>query len=262
MLLEGQYLESVKSYIFGVTAPIQTNLEFAGIFGLNPYAFFLILLIGGGFCAFFGKIWYDQRKRKQAFQQAGNKVLCEFCSEGSCKAILCEVFKGQVKSVVNSSRATFSVEHYIGRSENKLSEKGILGSLDFYFFLPDHAYPYRWPEGKPFEQQITVMKTHYYVNDPMPKITYRPQEWNSEAYERTTASLLRYAQDEKVAEVAVGELSGKFNMFEKALVFMKQIPTIFFIQLGQCFILLVIGFLAYKAMGNSDMAVKFLTGVK
>ena len=258
-VLNSEMLETINSIISqqqNYSSPVLA----AGILGLNPYAFLMIMFAISFVGIFVARLWWNQRQRTKNFREAGNMVACEFCAEGLSKTILCEVFKGQVKNIIQNNRTTFAVSDYIGRDQNKLKERGIFGDIDFYFYLPDHAYPYRWPEGKPFEQQITVMKTHYFVNDPMPKITYRPQDWNPDVYERVTATLLKYAQDEKVAEVAIGELSGKFSMFEMALKFMQKIPLIFLIQLGQCLLLLIVGFMAYKAMGSSDAVAKFITG--
>jgi hypothetical protein len=258
MVLERLPLETIYSSILGFIPP-STNVISIGIFGLNPYAFFLILFIGTGILMIFARIWWNQKQQEKHRQQAKNRVLCEFCGEGWSELILCEVFKGQIKQEVKASRTSFGIQDFIAAPKNKLKH-AVSWGLDFYFWLPDHAFLVDWPEGKPAKQQIRIMKAHYYINDPMPKITYRPQEWNADVYERTTSALLKYAQDEKVAEVAVGELSGKFQLFETALRYMKQIPMMFIIQLGQCFILLVIGFLAFKAMSNGDAVIKFLIG--
>ena len=257
MVLEGNYLETANSSIISANPPVSSNVEFAGIFGLNPFAFFLIIFVVGLVLIVFARIWWNQRQREKNRQVAKRRVLCEFCGEGWAESVLCEVFKGQVKRIDDKTRSAFNVEKFLSP---KLSSTHEGEALDFYFWLPDHAFPVDWPEGKPVSQQIRVMKSHYYINDPMPKITYRPQEWNAEVYERVTSTLLKYAQDEKVAEVAVGELSGKFQMFETALRYMKNIPIMFILQLVACFMLLIVAVLGYLNMSAANIIKAFLVG--
>ena len=261
MVLEATTLETTQHSIITPQVTINNDFVFAGILGMNPYAFMITVIVVILTILIFARMWWDRRQQDKAREASKNRVLCEFCGEGWSEEILCEVFKGQIKQEVKTSRATFGITDFIAAPKEKVKHPVSWG-LDFYFWLPDHAFLVSWPSGKAVRQQIKIMKAHYYINDPMPKITYRPQDWNPEVYERTTSALLKYAQDEKVAEVAVGELSGKFAMFETAIQFMKRIPLMFIIMLGQVFILFIIGFMAWKGMSNSDTVIKFLTGGK
>jgi hypothetical protein len=235
-------------------------LVFKGWLGLQPSAFILIVTIVLIVLYVIGKFWWNDRQRKKNEKLAKNGVLCEFCGEGWSETVLCEVFKGQVKQQVKSTRATFGVQDFIAAPKDKIKHPANW-DVDFYFWLPDHAFLVSWPDGKPSSQQIRIMKSHYYINDPMPKVTYRPQEWDADKYTRTTAILLKYAQDEKVAEVAVGELSGKFKMFETALKYVQRIPLMFILQLVTVFVILITAFMAWKGMSNSGNALKWLKGL-
>ncbi len=260
MVLEALQLETSTSNIIRIPQQSPIDVLFAGILGLNAYAFmfiFIVILVG---VLIFGRLYWNQRQRGKAEELSKNKVLCEFCAEGSSKTVLCEVFKGQIKTEVAGSRATFGINQYISRKDNNLGDKGVMGEIDFYYWLPDHAFLVSWPEGKDPKQQIRVMKTHYYINDPMPKITYRPQDWTPDVYDRTTSALAKYAQDEKVAQILVSELSGKFAILENIVGMLNKIPLILYGVCGVAVVLLISVYMGWQNMNGISQVVKFLVG--
>ena len=223
-----------------------------GIFGFTIPGFFGILLVVGLVATIIIYLWLDKRKKQQNIQATRGMLLCEFCSPEGTYNVLCEVFKGQIKKIEDKSRATFTIDKFV-----KAPKKGDQ-SIDVYYVLQDHCFPCRWPEGKPTSQQVTVMKTHYLVNDPIPKITYQPSEWNSGRYERTTSALAKYAQDEKNMQVLVSEIAGVWKRIEDFVGYLTKIPTMFIINLALVLICLVSAFLAYKAMSNTGNIMTFL----
>ncbi len=162
-----------------------------GIFGIYPLAFYGIVVGIVLVVLIIFRLWYSQKQRTLHSQEAHGRILCEFCSPGGSFTELCDEWKGMVRKVESANRGTFTSDRWIK------SPKGFEQFTDIYIILQDHCYPVRWPEGKPYSQQITVMKTHYLIGDPIPKITYNPDKWNAEVYDRTTTAIMKYAFDEK-----------------------------------------------------------------
>ncbi len=225
-----------------------------GIFGLQPIAFVGILALVAFIAAIIIYLWYKQKKRQSNLINTRGKILCEFCSPEGAYSEVCDVFKGQLKKIQSKSRGTFTVDRFIN------APKKADQSIDVYYVLQDHCFPYRWPDGKPPDEQVVLMKSHYLVNDPIPKITYKPEEWDAERYEHVTAAIAKYAQDEKVLQVLVSELAGVWKQIEQFVELLKRIPMMFMIQLGQTLILLLIAYFAFKANSNSGSIVNFLKG--
>ena len=199
------------------------------ILGLYPTAFLAILagvLLVGLIILWF---WYNARQRKKHQEMARGKLLCEFCSPEGAFTELCDVWKGMVKKF-ETQRGTFVSDRYIK------APKGYEEFADIYLVLQDHCYPVRWPEGKPFTQQITVMKTHFLIGDPIPKITYNPDKWDTERYTRTTAAIMKYAQDERTMQVAITAIGDIERRLQNLVNYLKTIPRL---QL----ILLILGLL-------------------
>lgn len=225
------------------------------LFGFQPVAFFAILAVIGLIVAIIIYLWWNQKKQEQHSKFARGKLLCEFCSPAGAYEEMCEEFKGQIKKVQEKSRGTFTVDRFVNAPK-----KGDQ-SIDIYYVLQDHCFPFRWPQGKPYRQQITVMKTHYLVNDPIPKITYRPQDWSAEAYDRTTSAIAKYAQDEKVLQVLVSELAGVWKNIEEFVGYLKKVPMMFIIQIATAFICLAAAYFSFKGSANSGSVVNFLKGL-
>lgn len=224
--------------------------------GMYPLAFFAIVIIVPSIAAIILWLWYNQKQRSSHTAQARGKLLCEFCSPEGAYSVLCDVWKGQVKKIESSSRASFTVDRMVK------APKGHDQSIDVYYVLQDHCFPVRWPEGKPATQQIIVMKTHYLVNDPVPKITYNPDKWNPEVYDRTTSALAKYAQDEKNMQILVSELGGIWRKVEEFINYLRRVPLILIIELVLALLIIITIFFAYRASANSAAIINFLTGGK
>jgi len=227
-----------------------------GIFGLYPLAFFAILLIVGLVAAVIIYLYLNQRKRQENLDAIKGKLLCEFCSPNGAYTELCEEFKGQLKKVESKSRATFTVDRFINAPKSKGDQ-----SIDVYYVLQDHCFPFRWPEGKPSSQQVIVMKTHYLVNDPIPKITYRPQDWSPEIYDRTTSAIAKYAQDEKTLQVLVSELAGVWKRIEDFVSYLKSIPMMRILLVIIILLELANAYMNYKGMSGTGSIISFLKGL-
>lgn len=212
-----------------------------GIFGLYPLAFYGIL-VGAVLIAFIiYTLWRNQKQRAIHTKAAFGKLLCEFCSPEGAFTELCDVWKGMVRKAEHATRGTFSSDRWVK------APKGFEQFTDIYLVLGDHCYPVRWPEGKPPSQQITVMKTHYLIGDPIPKITYNPDKWSIERYEHTTTAIMKYAFDEKTMQVitsAIGDIEGRI---QKLINYLKTVPLIL---IGELIIVLVLIALAVVTCQN------------
>lgn len=222
------------------------------ILGLYPLAFFGIVI---GISLVLGIIlflWYNQRQKRIHEEKAKGKLLCEFCSTEGAFAILCDVWKGMVRKVEHANRGTFTSDRWVK------APKGVDQFTDIYLVLQDHSYPVRWPEGKPWAQQITVMKTHYLVGDPIPKITYNPDKWSKEVYERTTTAIMKYAFDERTMQVitnAMGDVEGRIDKF---LDYLKRVPLILVIELVLALLIIIDIFFSYSASSGIGTMLKSL----
>lgn len=183
------------------------------------------------------------------------KLLCEFCSPEGITQQLCEVFKGQVKKEEAGSRATFNINKFV-KPKNQPMET----SIDTYFVLQDHCFPCQWPEGKPPSQQVTVMKTHYLINDPMPKIT-GSMDWNTEKYDRTTSALAKYAQDEKSMQVLVTEVTGTWKQIEQFVEYLKKVPFVLYASLASLLFNAACAAFIWMARGDIAKIWAFLKGM-
>jgi len=210
------------------------------IFGLYPIAFIGLVLLIGIIGVIIYVLYSNAKARKQNVEESKGKLLCEFCSPEGSYEELCQVYKGQIKKVEASSRGTFLVNRFVKdpRQTNK--------SVDVYFVLQDHCFPHLYPQGKPREQQILVMKTHFLVNDPIPKISYNPEKWSKDVYDRVTSTLGKYAQDEKTMEVIMAWVSGVKEELENLIGYLKRVPLML---IGEVIIIILL--LANIAVSSS-----------
>jgi hypothetical protein len=190
------------------------------IFGAEMYlwGFLLILFAIGIVLSIIIWLWNNQRQRRIHSQQAGSKLLCRFYSPEGSWPELCTVYKGMVRKMEHATRGTFTSDRWVE------APKGYEQFTDIYLVLQDHCYPVRWPEGKPFSQQIIVMETSYLIGDPIPKITYNPDKWSASVYDRVTTAIMKYAFDEKTMQVitsALGDIEGRI---QKLINYLKMVP--------------------------------------
>jgi len=165
-------------------------------------------------------LFLARRARQKHAKESGGKLLCEFCSPEGAFQQLCDVWKGMVRKMESSSRGMFSSDRWVKAPE------GYEEFTDIYLVLQDHCYPVRWPEGESWDRQIIVMKTHYLIGDPIPKITYNPDKWSATVYERVTTAIMKYAFDEKTMQVitsALGDIEGRI---QKLINYLKMQPLI------------------------------------
>jgi len=222
-------------------------------FGFYPLALLGIIAAVVVVASIIGFLWYKRKSHITSLTETHGKLLCEFCSPEGINSVLCEVWKGQVKKIEDKSRGTFLVSRFI-----KSKDIGGEHSIDLYWVLHDHCFPYRYPEGKPYEEQTVVMKTHYLVNDPMPKITYRPDRWNPDKYDRTTAALGKYAQDEKNMQVLVSWLGGMQERIEAFVNYLKRVPLILLGVGINILITIIATIIIVSKLGGIDAIMKFM----
>ncbi len=222
------------------------------ILGLYPAAFYGILVGVLLVLYILFTFWRNRRAQKRHAAQARGMLLCEFCSTEGAFTELCKVWKGMIRKIETSDRGTFTSNRWIN------APKGFEQFTDIYLVLPDHCYPVRWPEGKPDSQQITVMKTHFLIGDPIPKIAYNPSEWDKERYERTTTAIMKYAFDEKTMQVitsAIGDIEGRI---QKLINYLKVVPLLFILGI----IILLVCFVSLKmscdAKSASEQMLQFI----
>lgn len=201
------------------------------IFGGEMYLWgFLLIIFAVGIAAcFIGFLWYNQRQRAKHAEQAGSKLLCRFYSPEGSWPELCDVYKGMVRKMEHSTRGSFSSDRWVK------APKGYEQFTDIYLVLQDHCYPVRWPEGKPYSQQIIVMETSYLIGDPIPKITYNPDKWSAEVYDRVTTAIMKYAFDEKTMQVITSALGDVEGRIQKLINYLKMQP---FVLIGELVLLL------------------------
>lgn len=201
------------------------------ILGLYPAAFYGILVGVLLVTYIIWTLWRNDKARQKYTIEAGSKLLCEFCSpEGSFEE-LCDVWKGMVRKMEHATRGSFSSDRWVK------APKGYEQFTDIYLVLQDHCYPVRWPSGEKGKRQIIVMKTHYLIGDPIPKITYNPDKWSANVYDRVTTAIMKYAFDEKTMQVitsAIGDIEGRI---QKLINYLKLMPMII---VGELVLFLVI----------------------
>ena len=189
------------------------------ILGFYPLAFYGIALLVILVAYIILRLFLNQRQRRKHEEEARGKLLCEFCSPEGAFTELCDVWKGMVKKA-ESQRGTFLSNRWIN------PPKGYEEFADIYLVLQDHCYPVRWPEGKPWGQQITVMKTHFLIGDPVPKIAYDPSKWDIEKYTRTTTAIMKYAFDERTMQVITSAIGDIEKRIQNLVRYLKSIPIL------------------------------------
>lgn len=222
------------------------------ILGLYPLAFWGIVALAVAILVVFYILWRKGKRHTVVLEKVKGKLLCEFCSPEGAYTVLCDVWKGAVKKIEDKSRGTFLISKFV-----KAKEIPGEHSVDLYWVIQDHCFPYRYPEGRPYEEQTVVMKTHYVVNDQMPKITCNPA-WTQDLYYKTSAALGKLALDEKNMQMLVSELGGVWAKAEEFLNYLKRVPLIL-IGIG---VLILIGlvniFMIRGQASGIDTILKFM----
>ncbi len=224
--------------------------------GLTLWGFLVVLLIAGIVIGIIVLLYYKAKSRKANVVNTQGKLLCEFCSPEGAYEEVCDVYKGLIKKIQDKSRATFTVENFI-KAPKKADQ-----SIDVYFVLQDHCFPILYPAGKPRDEQVMIMKTHYLVNDPIPKITYKPEYWTEERYKTASSAIMKLALNEKSLQVLTSFMSGVFGNITEMLKSVSKIPLIFYIVLLNTLILAYVAYTTTTGKTIDTNILKFLTGFK
>lgn len=227
-------------------------MEQANILGLYPLAFYGILLAIVSVLLIIFKLWNDRRQRLIYEKEISGKMLCEWASPEGIKEELCDVWKGMIRKAESASRGTFASDRWVK------APKGYEQFADIYLVLQDHCFPVRYPTGKPYSQQTVVMKTHYLIGDPIPKITYNPSEWDIDRYSRTTTAIMKYAFDEKTMHVIISAIADITGKIQALLNYLKLIPIMFLAQ-GIVLVVVIIGVVSScQARATSQAILDFI----
>lgn len=190
------------------------------IFGIHWLAFIAVSFVLVLIIVYIYWLNWNKKRREYYSSLVEDQHLCEFISEDGSVTELCPVFKGQAKRIQKGSRAGFLVNTFIKHKSD--ADK----NAEPYYILPEHSYPVRYPENKPRNQQVIVMKSHYLVGDPIPQITYRPDLWNPDVYERVTTAMNKYAFEEKTLQMVTSEIAQIWENIEEFLRVVKLIKPI------------------------------------
>jgi len=234
--------------------PVETT-DVIGVFGIRLEYFILILLITGIVLFLLFYFWWQGYKRNQNLLQAKGKVLCEFTDPSGglpVRRILCEAFKGEIKTIEDKSRALFTTDAYAKAPKGH--------AIDSYYLLPEHDYLDVYPYGVKPSQQIMVKKFYFQVNDPCPRIPHDSNRWDAERYTRVTSAMAKLAKDESNLQVLVSEFSGLWSQLSEMVAKLKQLPLLLIVSLASIFISFIVGYLAFRSMQMSTAVYKFLVG--
>lgn len=193
---------------------INLIIDYAGIFGLQPWAFLIIVIIvmAGGMYLYnllYSKMRYD--KNLKLVTMPDGKTLrmngIFITATGHSYERLCDIDMHEVaikndKSIKRANGVMFAPKVTTQR-------------IPQYYIHPDFVHSVMWPKNTKANQQISISQAIYRENYPLPAFSYKDMS-DTERTEMTSI-LAGLSADQNVANAVVTEIQQKFDAFTKAV---------------------------------------------
>lgn len=205
---------------------LQTSVVFAGIMGLKPWAFLLVMFIvmAGGLIVF-TSMW-DSRKRMQNLKKTTmpdgktGKVNAVFITEGKGSyERICDVWMNEAE-VKEGGKKTKTIGTI--NAPNVASQR-----IPKYYLVAKYMFQIDWPKNAKKSQQTKIMQVFYRENYSLPAFSF--EELSGEERTAMTAILTSISSDQNVANAVVTEIQQKFDAFTKAVNKLKGLNMMLYI---------------------------------
>ena len=214
--------------MFTISFPLETNLivDFAGIMGLQPVAFFIILfIIAFGLLYLYNllndKMKHDRNLKRVTMVNAnGSKTLrmngIFVTATGYSYERLCDVDMHEVaiKGDKNLKKASG-----ILMAPNVSTQR-----IPQYYIHTKFVQTIMWPKNARETQQVSISQAIYRENISLPGFSY--EEMTETDRMEMTAKLSGISADQNVANAVVTEIQQKFDAFTKAVKELKNVKLI------------------------------------
>ena len=221
------------------------------ILGLHPLVFLAICLAVLGLLYLIGRMYYLRLEHNWLIKESNGKLLCTFLKkDNDSYDVFCEDFEGKVKLPKKDSIISFGLPDSLKPPPGHTVGK--------YLVYPDHVWHKWYPDRLPRSRQIKVPWMQYYENVDHPLNPHNPEEWTSDRYLEVSTSLFTQAADEATAEAALKRMSGYLKVIEEIVNKVGKLGIIFIFSIAGIAVNVLVGFIAYQAMNNSDKIIKLL----
>lgn len=195
---------------------------------------------------------YGEYKKRKNLKEASGRVWCEFWTRsGNNYDMLCEEMQGKVEQVTDRW----------GNKKGKTGDfvKAPKGhSISRYFVLPGTCFNAKWPPNKPSNQQITIKKTSYNENWPIPITFMEPEKWDPDTTQKVTAYLIGVSSDEAVASAAQEINKEVYADLHKVSGAVSVLDWLKWVVIAGAGISALNAALTYNAMGLDQQIIKML----
>lgn len=241
--------------------PIQESslfVKYAGIFGLQPIAFFILvfilLFIGFYIWSKLKDKWLYDRYLKMATMPDGKTLRMNgifVTATGEAYEKLCDIDMHEVvirgeKNIKKASGLMFAPKVTTQR-------------IPQYYIHPDFIHSIMWPKNRKTVQQIRISEAIYRENYPLPAFSYKEMS-ETERLEMTSI-LAGISADQNVANAVVTEIQQKFDAFTKAVKELKNLKLILLLVFVNIVVGAVGALLAFQTYNGVSIIAKFF-GVK
>lgn len=211
------------------------NVHYAGIFGLQPIAFFIILFI----VVFVGLYLYGQLNDKIKRDQYLKMVTMPDGKTLRMNAIFITATGQGYEKICDVDMHEVSVKD---KDKNIKKASGIMlppkvatQRIPQYYIHPKFIHTILWPKNRRQTQQISISEAIYRENFPLPAFSY--EEMTEHERIEMTAKLAGASADQNVADAVIAEIQQKFDAFTKAV---QKLKSLQWVLLG-VFVAVIVG---------------------
>lgn len=205
---------------------LQTGIVSAGIMGLKPWAFLVIMfIVMAGVLIIVTRLWDSHKQnqnRKKTTMPDGKtkKVNAVFIAEGKRSyENICDVWmnEAEVKEQGKKAKTIGTIN-----APNIASQR-----IPKYYLVAEYMFQIDWPKNTKRSQQIEIMQVFYRENYSLPAFSF--EELSGEERTAMTAILTSISSDQNVANAVVTEIQQKFEAFTKAVNKLKSLNMMLYI---------------------------------
>jgi predicted small secreted protein len=244
-----------------IIIPIQESnlfVKFAGIFGLQPWAFliiFLVLCFGGLYIYSLlnDKLKHDRYLKMVTMPDGKTMRINGIFIQSTRRAYekLCDVDMHEVN--IKGDKKIKDVSGLM------FAPKVTTQRIPQYYVDSKCVQDIRWPKTAKATQQVSIGEIIYRENIPYPAFSY--EEMTKEERVEQTAILSGISADQNVANAVVTEIQQKFDAFTKAVRELKNIKLILLLVFVNIIVGAVGALLAFQSY-NVVNALRGFLGVK
>jgi len=194
-----------------------------GIFGLEPWAFFMGLIIVLGGLLVYMRLSKLSKNRKKV----DGCLICDFydLGTGAVDSFLCPTINYEVHPPKEFYKKFGKDAKAIGIQ----APEGHELENELYFTVNGAIYDTYYPFNKNKWEQVRVGKTAFFKNLPFPIVFYDEEKYTPAYIEEMTARLVATSKDEATAKALEAQDNAWWNNLEAFGQYLKRIPLIMII---------------------------------